>query len=245
MSTPVPPDDAADARPDAEPDATAEAPFDAAAGLALIRDQQERVRAAREPDSRLLFGAWGIAWIAGYLSLWASVGREGADPSQPAPWAYVVFGCAILAAMAFTIVHTVRRTSGVRGVTARWSALYGWSWTIGFFTMSGVLAGLAGAGAPSRVIALAANALACIVVGLLYLGGAIAFQDPSLYAVGVWMLMVAAAATIVGLPGTYLVMALAGGGGFLLMAGVSQVLRARRRRSASSYTSGVTGRAHA
>ncbi|MBD7982048.1 hypothetical protein [Oerskovia merdavium] len=45
-----------------------------------------------------------------------------------------------------------------------------------------------------------------------------------------WILVVAGAATIVGLPGLYLVMATAGGGGFLLMTLVEQVLRVRTRR---------------
>jgi len=47
------------------------------------------------------------------------------------------------------------------------------------------------------------------------------------------MLLVAAVATFVGLPTTYLVMALAGGGGFLVMVGVEQALRVRRRRAAA------------
>ncbi|MGO2042624.1 MAG: hypothetical protein ACTH2O_08575, partial [Cellulosimicrobium funkei] len=45
--------------------------------------------------------------------------------------------------------------------------------------------------------------------------------------------LTAAVATFAGLPLTYLVMALAGGGGFLVMAGIEQVVRVRRRRRAS------------
>jgi len=93
-----------------------------------------------------------------------------------------------------------------------------------------VLGGLARAGASTEVMALASNAFACIVVGLLYLGGAVAFDSRGLFVLGVWILVTAAAATFAGLPFTYLVMALAGGGGFLVMAGVEHVLRVRRRR---------------
>ena len=203
--------------------------LDPGATLRLIRDQQERARAATSPDGRALYGAWGLAWLVGYLCLYASTGPDG----MPAGWAFMVFGGAILAGVVFTIVHSVRRTAGTRGPSARVGAMYGWSWMLGFVTFGLVLGGLERPGASGVVMALASNAFASLVVGLLYLGGAAAFQDSSLFVVGVWMLLVAAVATFVGLPTTYLVMALAGGGGFLVMVGVEQALRVRRRRAAA------------
>ncbi|KFD44384.1 hypothetical protein IU11_02975 [Cellulosimicrobium sp. MM] len=55
-----------------EPD---EPSLGAAETLRLIREQQERARQATEPDSRLLFLAWGVAWLVGYLCLWTSAVR--------------------------------------------------------------------------------------------------------------------------------------------------------------------------
>ncbi|OLT54540.1 hypothetical protein [Cellulosimicrobium sp. CUA-896] len=215
-----------------------DAPLDPAESLRLIRAQQERARSATEPDGRLLYLAWGVAWLVGYLSLWTSA-RQGAD-GQPASWAFAVFGGAIVSAVAFTIVHSVSRTAGTRGVSARTGMLYGWSWMLGFVALAAVLGGLARAGASEEVMSLASNALACVVVGLLYLGGAAAFQDTRLFVLGVWILLVAAVATFAGLPLTYLVMALLGGGGFLVMAGTEHLLRVRRRRLAAD--AGPTGR---
>ncbi|MCB7135654.1 hypothetical protein [Cellulosimicrobium marinum] len=200
-------------------------PFDPAASLRLIREQQDRARAATEPSGALLYLAWGLAWGIGYVCLYVGVDAAG----QPAPWAFWVFFGAIALAVAFTVVHTVTRSAGTRGVSARQGVMYGWAWMLGFVTYGFVLGGLARAGAPDEVMALASNAFACVVVGLLYLGGAVAFGAPRLYVVGVWILLVAGVATSVGVPHTYLVMATLGGGGFLLMAGVEHVLARRRR----------------
>ncbi|MFE5306969.1 hypothetical protein [Isoptericola sp. NPDC056573] len=204
----------------------------AADSLRLIREQQDRARAALGPDGRALYGVWGVAWLAGYLVLWSSAqGRE-----QPEAWAYWVFAGALAAAVVFTMVHTMSRTSGTRGVSARTGAMYGWAWMLGFLTFSAFLGGLARAGADGELMGLVSNGGACLVVGLLYLGGAVAFDDRSLFVLGAWILLVAAAATLAGLPLTYLVMAFAGGGGFLVMAAVEhlRIVRRRRRRRADA-----------
>jgi hypothetical protein len=108
--------------------------------------------------------------------------------------------------------------------------MYGWAWFLSFAAMSLTLAGLARAGANPEVMALASNSLSCLIVGIMYLTGAAMWQETRLYVLGVWILLVAGVATVVGLPGLYLVMALAGGGGFLLLALVEQALRVRARR---------------
>ncbi|MBE1877981.1 hypothetical protein [Myceligenerans pegani] len=199
--------------------------FDAAARLRMIDDQQARTRSGLEPDSRLLYLAWGAAWLVGYLAMWLT-SRDG---GQPAAWAGWTLAAAIVAAMVFTMVHSIRRTAGMRGTSARAGAMYGWGWMLGFLTMWAILNGLIRAGAGDEMIAVAANGIACLIVGLMYLGGGMVFQDNGLYALGVWMLVTAAVATLVGLPGTNLVMALLGGGGFLAMGAVTAVVQARRQ----------------
>ncbi|TWH25831.1 hypothetical protein [Isoptericola variabilis] len=124
---------------------------------------------------------WGVAWLGGYLTLWTSARATGTQPEGPA---FAVFGVLLLAAVVVTAVHSIRRTAGTRGVSARAGAIYGWSWFLGFAAQGAVVAGLAGAGASPETMALAANGIACIVVGLLYLGGAIAFDDRGLLVLG-------------------------------------------------------------
>ncbi|MFI9485123.1 hypothetical protein ACIG47_01925 [Promicromonospora sp. NPDC052451] len=199
--------------------------LDPAETLRMIREQQERARDATEPDGRLLFGAWGLAWLAGYLVMW----QTARDTGLPARWAGWVFAGCILGAMAFTIVHSITRTAGTRGVGARTGALYGWTWFLAFLTYGVVLGAMADAGAPPEVVAIAANGFACVVVGIMYIAGGLLFGELRMPAVGAWMLVTAVLAAFAGMPGTYLVMALAGGGGFLVMVAVEQVYRVRRR----------------
>lgn len=218
--------------------------LDPAESLRIIGEQQARTRSATVPDGRLLFGVWGLAWLVGYLTLWFSSGGKmvvfpgSAAAEGPSSLAFLVFITAIALAVIFTIVHSVRRRTGTRGVSARAGALYGWSWMIGFAAMGLVVGGLARAGASDVVIALASNAFACVVVGLLYLGGGIAFRDTRLYVLGVWILLVASLATFAGIPLTYLIMATLGGGGFLLMGLVEHVLLVRRRRGGAMARAG-------
>ena len=228
------------AGPAREPDD--DLPLDPAESLRLIAAQQEKAKDV-EPDGRVLYGVWGLAWLLGYTTLYMSslrtadaagavTGPTGAGGAvgQPEPWAFLAFSFLIVSAVAITIVHIMTRVSGVRGASARSGALYGWAWFISFAAMSMVLGGLARAGANPEVMALASNSLSCLVVGIMYLAGGAMWQETRLYVLGVWILLVAGAATIVGQPGLYLVMAAAGGGGFLLMALVAQVLRLRTRR---------------
>lgn len=200
--------------------------LDAAEYRRLIAESQQRARVGTAPDGRLLFGTWALAWGIGFGVLWSSARATGGSPDGPA---FAVFFVAIAAAVALTIVHTVRRTGGTRGPSARAGAMWGWGWCLGFVTYPLVVGGIGRAGASDEVIGLVANALSCVIVGLMYIGGAALFGELRLYLLGVWILLIGGAATVAGMPGTYLVMCLAGGGGFLVMFVVEAVLTARRR----------------
>lgn len=205
----------------------------------MIQRQQEAARDATEPDGRLLFAAWGLAWLIGYLAMWSTA----RDTGQVAGWAgWVLAGC-LVGAVAFTIVHSVTRTSGTRGTSARVGVMYGWAWFLGFTTFGVLIGAMGDAGASYEVMAIATNGFACLIVGLMYLAGGMLFQETRMYALGAWMLVTAGLAAFAGMPNTYLVMAVAGGGGFLVMVGVEQVIRTRRRspRAAERTESGGRG----
>lgn len=210
--------------------------LDAAETLRMIRQQQEVARDAVEPDGRLLFGAWGLAWLIGYLAMWLTA----RDTGQAAGWAGWVLAGAIVGAVGFTVVHSVTRTAGLRGTSARVGAMYGWAWFLGFTAFGVMLGAMGDAGASYDVMAIAANGFACLIVGLMYIAGGMVFEETRMYALGAWMLVTAGLAAFAGMPNTYLVMAVAGGGGFLVMVAVEQWFRARRRspRSAEQRTVG-------
>lgn len=200
-----------------------DAPVDPAEGLAIIEAQRALTRNRSEPDPRLLFGVWGVAWLVGYFGLfWTARDSVG---HNPAAWSFIVFGVLIASAIVTTIVHVICRTAGVQGVSARSGAMYGWSWSIGFIGIYLIITGLTRAGASTDVLALAWNALPVLLVGVLYLAGGALFQTSVMYALGVWFVLLSGVATVVGLPNIYLVMALAGGGGMLAGALVSHVIR--------------------
>lgn len=201
--------------------------LDAAESLRIVREQQDRARTALEPDGRLLCLLWGVAWLVGYLVLWSSARGSGGIPSG---LAFTVFGVLLATAVVVTIVHSARRTVGTRGSSRRAGTLWGSTWFIAFAAYPFVIGGLGRAGASDDVIGLVANALACMIVGIMYLTGAACFADTSLYVLGAWIVLTGGIATVVGMPTTYLVMALLGGGGFLVITLVWQVIGTRRRR---------------
>ncbi|WP_402469850.1 hypothetical protein [Isoptericola aurantiacus] len=213
--------------------------LDPAASLDLIAESRRRAHAGTEPDGRLLCLAWGVAWTAGYLVLWSSA-RE--LDGMPSALAFVIFGGLLAAAVVLTIVHSVRRAAGVRGPSRRTGALWGSTWSLAFVTYPFIISGLARAGASDDVLGLAANALACVIVGIMYLTGAACFGDTSLSVLGAWILLTGGAATLAGMPATYLVMAVLGGGGFLVITLAWQALLLARRRRAAHASAARDGR---
>lgn len=215
--------------PPAPPAPPEDEPLDPASGLAIIAAQRAQVLDGVVPDSRVLFGLWGTAWFVGYLALW---GTARTDPDeQPAAWAFVLFGVLISGGLAGTVSHIARRSAGVRGASARSGAMYGWSWVVGFSSLSLVMAGLTAAGASAQVLALAWNALPLLVVGTLYAAGAAMWHDWRMFGLGAWIALVAGVGTLLGIPEVYLLMALAGGGGMLVAAGLAHVARRSRGRA--------------
>ncbi len=196
------------------------APHDA---LAIIAGQ--RAAAARtHPSAALLFGVWGTVWVLGYGLLWLTA----LDDDAPAGWAAVVAAVATVLAMLATAWHMVARTHGIRGRSAVQGAMYGWAWFVGFVAQGVTVSALAHAGASSVVISLAANAMATMVVGLLYLAGGVLWAAYAMYALGAWVLLTGAFGAFAGIPGSYAVLAFAGGGGMLAAALVLRLREGRR-----------------
>lgn len=185
--------------------------------LALVEGERARTSAAIEPDPRLVYGVWGIAWLLGFAALY--VARAGTGPVDVAPAvAGIAFFLLFVAAMVVTGFHMARRFAGVRGLSSRVGAMYGWAWLIGFTTYAAIMGGAQRAGVEDPVMGLLWSAGSGLVVGLLYLAGGALWQDRVQYGLGAWILLASGAGALAGTPGIYLVMSLAGGGGFLLAA---------------------------
>ncbi|QCB94935.1 hypothetical protein [Cellulomonas shaoxiangyii] len=201
-----------------------DAPLDPAEGLAIVAAQRRRVQDA-DVDDRVLFGTWGALWLVGYAVQWWSAERSPTGTST-AP-AGAVFGVLMVVGLVVTLTHVGRRSRGMRGVSRSVGAMIGMTWFTGFMAQALIVAGVVAAGASPELIAVVANGIACLVVGLLYMACGAMWQVRPMYVLGVWIIAAAAAASLVGTPGGYLVMSLAGGGGMLLGAVVAHVARQR------------------
>lgn len=188
--------------------------------LRLIAHQEARTRRALTVDGRFLFGAWGIAWFVGFAVMWlATPLREGGPwVAIPGIVVGVLFFLLLVAAGIVTAVHSVRAGRGLAGPSNRVGAMYGWGWFLGFAMLPCIVLSAERLGASPEALALLWPALSGLIVGLLYVGGAAAFDDPLQFAIGAWLIVTTGAGCLLGLPGLYLVMCLAGGGGFLAAA---------------------------
>ncbi|WP_380164533.1 hypothetical protein [Jannaschia sp. R86511] len=193
---------------------------DPAAQLRLAAEQQARTRRALAPDERLLFGAWGIAWFVGFGVMWLATPLRDGGPIVAVPGLAVglLFFVLLVTAGVVTAVHSVRAGRGVTGASARTGAMYGWGWFLGFAMLPCIVLSAQRLGASPETLALLWPAVSGLIVGLLYVGGAAAFDEPLQFGIGAWIIVTTGAGCLLGLPGLYLVMGLAGGGGFLATA---------------------------
>lgn len=196
--------------------------FDATQARRLL-DDAERVGERLGPDARILYGAWGLAWLAGYGTLWFTSRNGGAPPT----WAFVVFAACLAAAGVVTAIHIARRTGGVRGASATTGTMYGLTWPVAFLATGIMLGALSRAGLTGEQMALVSNGFAVLVVGALYMAGGAMYRDRAWFVLGAWITLVVAVGTLLGVPALFLVMSLAGGG-VMLVAALVQHLRLRR-----------------
>ena len=196
--------------------------------LQLIRTQHDN--AARDlyvAPARILL-AWGVAWTLGFGAFYVA--------SPRARWHFlpVWAAAAVLvtlsaAAVAVVITQMARRGRGVQGPSRTVGALYGWSWPLAFAGVFALNIGLSRHGLPASLAPLLWPGSAAVVAGVLYLAGGALFTDRVQYGLGAWMLAVGAGSVQAGWPANFAVLALAGGGGFLVAAGFI-VARGRRAR---------------
>jgi hypothetical protein len=183
--------------------------------LALIDGQRRDVRRRLEIDPAVLSAIWGVAWSVGFGVAYLAYGPDRVLPGWLGPTVpAVLMLCGVLASIGYA--SSVGR--GVSGPSRTAAARYGWSWTLAFSCLAVVNTALIRQGLAPDTAALLWSASALLLVGVLYLAGGALFDDRLQYGVGVWTLLSATAAVPAGVPGNFLVMAIAGGGGFLGMA---------------------------
>lgn len=193
--------------------------------LALIERQRGEVAARLHFPVSGLFAVWGIAYLASFGL--AFVATQGLVPVGVAIGVGVLLG---VAAIAYSVTRSVAAGRGISGRSRTAGAMYGWSWTLGFAGLYAVNFGLMSRGLPVVMASLLWSGSALLLAGVLYLAGGALWGDRAQYVLGVWMIASAAGSVFAGYPGDFLVLSLAGGGGFLLMSAFYGVRSRRRAR---------------
>jgi hypothetical protein len=200
--------------------------LDPRTALDLVDSTTRDASRALSVDEGPLFLAWGAAWVLGYGAAYLSI-RNQHPYSGPAPWAYVILGVSLALAATFTGIVTTRASRGVDGPSAQSGMFYGLSWPIGFVALFSLVGALGHADAPDRVVGLVASAGPALLVGVIYVVGAAIWRSTAMFALGAWLCLVVAVGAYAGVVDFAAIMAVAGGGGFLVAGGIL-LLRGRR-----------------
>ena len=184
--------------------------------LALAEEEKANLARRLAPNDRFLYAVWGLAWTVGFFGLWLTSGTN--PPIDARPAGFWVYGALMSFAGVVTAVHIAGRVTGLHGRSRTLGQRFGATWLVAFAAYGLILAGLGRAALSPDAIQLLAPVLACFIVGLIYMAGGAAWDDRHQFALGTWLTLVAGSAAVVGNPAHLLVLAIAGGGGFLCAA---------------------------
>jgi hypothetical protein len=194
----------------------------AADALAAIDDAQHRTSRSLHPSPLGMFVPWGLGYLVGFGGVWLAI--RGVLPDGVITVLLVV---ASVVPMISTTATLARSSRGVSGPSRRVGMLYGGAWVLGFAALVVINVRIGTLGVPGPTLSLIWSGSALLLVGLLYLAGGALWNHVPQYVLGVWTLATAVATVVVGYPTNFAVLALAGGGGFVVL-GVWMHLRSRR-----------------
>lgn len=205
---------------------TSGTPLDPRAALNAINRTAATTRASIEPNVVAIYFVWAAAYLLGYgLLHGAAYGWISLEYGT----ALVIGGIILLAAIAYTAVIGIRSGSEIRGDSKFASMAYGLSWMGGFATVaffSIALANLLPAG--DRITTgWLINAVAILVVSLMYMVGAAVFQDRAMFTLGICFTVLNVAGLIAGSSAFIAIFAI-GGPVLFIASGVLALVRGRR-----------------
>jgi hypothetical protein len=194
-----------------------EEPLSPDEALALVEDQRHRVNRSLQVNVALVHGALGVAWLVGFGIFYFAFGRgAGQTPEVPVWTAVAVIGVVNAVAIMAGAGQTIRRGRGIEGRSWDVMRMYLWAWPLAYAGVYAADAGLQYQGLPERLAPLLWPGSAAGVTGVMCLAGGLFFRDKIHYSLGAWLLITTAASMFAGVPGNFAVLALAGGGGFLV-----------------------------
>jgi len=207
-----------------------EVPPSADEALALIREQQGALEREQLSGIPWILGVWGLTWSVGFLALWS--GYEGGNPwfRLPLPVAGIIFGVLLIGSAIISAVIGMRLNRGVRGPSNFSGAVYGIAWPV--VSLGAFLIGVALAlnGMDRELQSLFFPAIYALVAGVMYIMGAALWRSIDQLVLGAVIIVTGTVAPFFGAPTNNFVMAVLGGGAFLIAAIVMRVSLRRAAR---------------
>jgi hypothetical protein len=202
-------------------------PMSAEESLNLIAQQNRQMRRELGGGPARMLAAWALAWIVG----WGFAYYATRTPSVPGWVSGVVVAALFFAAIGYTTYVSARSGRGIRGPSRMVGAMYGYSWALSSIGLSVVDIRITQFGSlSSDQVSLVWSGTWLLLTGVMYLAGGMLWQDKLMYGLGAWMIVSSALSVLVGFPANFLVLAVCGGGGFLLGAIVYFVREKSGRR---------------
>lgn len=194
---------------------------------AVVRDAHARARKELVISAPLVYTAWGLVWLLGYGAMWLSVRGQHPYTGPSGVSIAVVFVLAAFAAAAVLVIIS-KTVAGIDGQSVRYRRIILATWATGYLILLLVQAAISSS-VSTRTYAFVAFAGPLLLAGLAYILASVLGRNRPAFALGSWLVIVAASCAWLA-PATVLATcALAGGGAFLLMAVIETGLRAHAR----------------
>ncbi|MFI7590556.1 transporter [Micromonospora sp. NPDC049359] len=198
-------------------------PSDAATALRLIDDQRAATVRRLQPDARLLYWPWGVAWLIGFGLFFLRFSPGGRVLVALPDWLplTVLFALLIVAGAVQAVAgaRAYGQVTGDSAVRGRW---YGCAWALGTVSVYAAV-GRVSEHLPHDLAGLLWSAAAVGLTGALHMAGGAIWLDRDLFRLGVWVSVINVVGAIAG-PGWHaLVISVAGGVGILVAGAIARL----------------------
>ncbi|MFI5894235.1 transporter [Actinoplanes sp. NPDC051513] len=184
--------------------------------LALIQRERANLERDLTPDPRLMYWPWGFAWLVGFGLLFLRFGPDGKVFVDLPEWLPLTVLLVLLIAAGITTGFAGGRSARqTAGPTSRQGKMYGFAWSIAFFSLSVLFTQFSGH-LPDDLLSLLWAGGMVALTGALHMAGGAIWNDRQLFFLGAWTSVINVIGIVAG-PGWHsLIVAVAGGGGMLL-----------------------------